>query len=402
MESTNSQSTLYSIQNLTMCKVSNTSSRRNHCIVHAADTIDTIHSLWSDGDFYHQVSIIKGNTTLKHRVLQDEEEQEDQHQHHQHHHPIPQTITVQCALYDETEEQHHQTFSQTITVEPDVFDDYIIFPKIIGTGNYGSVRECIHRITRQTFACKSIDKSKIARLDHLQNEVQLLSEMNHRCIMRMVGCYEDEEYVHIITEKYDGGELFDKIIDCANDNGCLSEEKAAGIIKSLLEAVAYLHENDIVHRDIKPENILFESEEENAIRLIDFGLSRRHKKGEEPMSNSVGTSYYMSPELLNGNYNKSTDMWSVGTVVYILLCGYPPFNGNADPGIFKKIKEGNLKFPVWHWGDKSDEAKDFIKCLLKRDPRKRYTAKAALDHPWIQSLGKKQAKKVERRRFGLF
>jgi len=220
--------------------------------------------------------------------------------------------------------------------------------------------------------------------------------------MRMVDCYEDEDYVHIITEKYDGGELFDKISGCTNDNGCLSEEKTAGIIKSLLEAVAYLHENDIVHRDIKPENILFESDDEKAIRLIDFGLSRRHEKEEEPMCNPVGTSYYMSPELLNGNYDKSTDMWSVGTVVYILLCGYPPFNGNTDPDIFKKIKKGNLTFPAWEWEDKSDEAKDFIKCLLRKDPSKRYMAKAALDHPWIQNLGKKQAKKVQRRRFGLF
>jgi len=220
--------------------------------------------------------------------------------------------------------------------------------------------------------------------------------------MMMVDYYEDEEYVHIITEKYDGGELFNKIIDCANDNGCLSEEKTAGIIKSLLEAVSYLHENDIVHRDIKPENILFESEEENAIRLIDFGLSRRHEKGEEPMCNPVGTSYYMSPELLNGNYDTSTDMWSVGTVVYILLCGYPPFNGNTDPDIFEKIKKGSLKFPARQWSDKSDEAKDFIKCLLRRDHSKRYTAKAASDHPWIQNLGKKQAKKVQRRQFGLF
>lgn len=217
--------------------------------------------------------------------------------------------------------------------------------------------------------------------------------------MRMVDCYEDEDYVHIITEKYDGGELFDKIIECTDDdNGCLSEEKSAGIVKSLLEAVAYLHENDIVHRDIKPENILFESEDERNIRLIDFGLSRRHEKGDRYMSNPVGTAYYMSPELLKGKYGKSTDIWSVGTIVYILLCGYPPFNGDTDSDIFENIKRGHFDFPVQQWSDKSDEAKDFIKCLLRRDPRKRYTAALALDHPWIKNLGKRQAEKVQRRK----
>ncbi|KAL7525755.1 hypothetical protein ACHAXR_001145 [Thalassiosira sp. AJA248-18] len=108
------------------------------------------------------------------------------------------------------------------------------------------------------------------------------------------------------------------------------------------------------------------------------------------MTNPVGTAYYMSPELLKGKYGKSCDVWSVGTIVYTLLCGYPPFNGDTDPEIYDAIKEGHFHFlPEQAWSDKSDLAKDFIKCLLRRDPRKRFTAKEALIHPWIVNLGKK-------------
>jgi len=268
-----------------------------------------------------------------------------------------------------------------------ISDDYYISPKVIGKGHYGIVRECIHRATRQTLAVKSIKKSKIGRLDHLQREIYLLANVNHHGIMKMVDCYEDAECVHIITEKYTGGELFDKIINNTSSYGCLSERKAASVVKSLLEAVAYLHENGVVHRDIKPENILFESNHDDAaVKLIDFGLSRRHEKGEKHMTNPVGTAYYMSPELLKGKYDKSTDIWSIGVVAYILLCGHPPFNGSSDSEIQDATRRGRLHFQSNGWLSKSDDAMDFVKCLLRRDPRKRFTAREALMHPWVREM----------------
>jgi len=270
-------------------------------------------------------------------------------------------------------------------VYANINDDYYISPKVLGKGHYGIVRECIHRATRQTLAVKSIDKSKIGRLDHLQREIFLLANVNHDGIMKMVDCYEDAENVHIITEKYTGGELFDKIIDNTNASGCFNERKAAKVIKSLLEAVGYLHENGIVHRDIKPENLLFTTNDEDAaVKLIDFGLARRHTKGvDRLMANPVGTAYYMSPELLKGRYDSSSDIWSIGIVTYILLCGYPPFNGGNDSEIQDSTRRGRLHFQGNAWLNKSDEAKDFVKCLLRRDPRKRAGAKEALCHPWL-------------------
>jgi len=340
-----------------MCRAGPASSRRNRHVVRPIE---------DDGEgIYHSVK--DNNTTLKLRALQQQS--------------LPRTTSTSSSSsseYDVTRTKCPVTGRLS-----NVLDDYVIFPSVLGEGHYGKVRECIHRRTRVVHACKSIDKSKIGRLDHLQREVHLLSVTNHHGIMKMVDCYEDAEHVHIITEKYTGGELFEKIIDSTTPSGCLSEQKTSGIIKSLLESINYLHENDIVHRDIKPENILFESEQEDTIKLIDFGLSRRHKKGEASMSNPVGTAYYMSPELLKGNYDKSCDIWSIGVVAYILLCGYPPFNGDNDNVIFESIKRGHFEFPNQAWSNKSDLAKDFIKCLLRRDPNKRLTAKEALRHPWI-------------------
>jgi serine/threonine protein kinase len=259
----------------------------------------------------------------------------------------------------------------------------------LGEGHYGVVRECESRAnTGEVLAVKSVNKSRIRRLDHLRREVRLLSKMNHPNVLTMVDVYEDAESVHIVTEKCEGRELFDVVGENTRGDGCLSEERAARVMRELLEAVGYLHANGIVHRDIKPENVLFASadeEESSSVKLIDFGLSRRHKRGEGPMTNPVGTAYYMAPELLNGEYDKSCDVWSLGTVAYIMLCGYPPFNGETDPDIFDAIRRGRYDFPAPAWSDKSEEAKDFVKCLLRMDPRKRFTAREALGHPWIRN-----------------
>ena len=268
----------------------------------------------------------------------------------------------------------------------DINADYSISNLVFGSGHYGTVRQCIHRATGQAFAVKSIEKSKVNNINHLQREIHLLSTVKHENVMNMIDCYEDENSIHIVSEKFTGGELFDKIIARSNtaEIGCFSELEAARIIKQLIKAVAYLHENNICHRDIKPENILFESKDEDSrVKLIDFGLSRQAQQSET-MSNPVGTAYYMSPELLKGSYDRATDMWSVGVVAYILLCGYPPFNGNSDYDIASAIRRGHYTFED-EWSDKSNESIDFIKCLLKRDPRRRYTAEDALKHPWLQN-----------------
>jgi len=268
----------------------------------------------------------------------------------------------------------------------DFSDDYDIYHTILGTGTYGCVRECLHRSTGEKYAVKTIDKSKVDRLDHIQNEIHLLRSIDHPGIMKMVDCYEDEDYVHIVTDRYTGGELFDMIIDNATAHGCLREDQAAKIIKSLLEAVQYLHSNDIVHRDIKPENILFETKEKgSSVKLIDFGLSQTHGLTDSPMTHPVGTSYYMSPDVLGGKYDRSCDLWAIGVVSYILLCGYPPFNGSSEYEMHDAIRRGHLVFEEHVWGNFSRTSRDFVSKLLCMDSSKIDTVAEALHHPWVLS-----------------
>lgn len=137
--------------------------------------------------------------------------------------------------------------------------------------------------------------------------------------------------------------------------------------------------------DIKPENCLFVSRDSSAIRLVDFGLSCIHSQDEPNLTARVGSSYYMSPEILSKNYDKSSDLWSLGVFTYILLCGYSPFNGDNDDDVAKAIHACDYNF-VHGWDGKSQDALDFIQCLLKKDPRERLTADEALMHPWLKGV----------------
>ena len=177
-----------------------------------------------------------------------------------------------------------------------------------------------------------------------------------------------------------GNELFERILD----KGRLSEHSASKIIYKILLALNYMHEAGVCHRDLKPENFMFASTHKGAeIKIIDFGLSKFVSKGQK-LETIVGTPYYVAPEVLRGTYNQTCDMWSVGVLLYILLCGYPPFTGNSSKEIFKKILLVKLEFPDTDWGHISPSAKSFIKQLLHPRPEKRMTAIQAINHEWVQ------------------
>eukprot|EP00571_Detonula_confervacea_P012806 CAMPEP_0172301608 /NCGR_PEP_ID=MMETSP1058-20130122/3456_1 /TAXON_ID=83371 /ORGANISM="Detonula confervacea, Strain CCMP 353" /LENGTH=316 /DNA_ID=CAMNT_0013011781 /DNA_START=115 /DNA_END=1065 /DNA_ORIENTATION=+ len=276
---------------------------------------------------------------------------------------------------------------------------YNILPQITGYGIAGEVRQCIHLPTSQIRAVKTITKSRIQRKDksQIEREISFLKKVQHPNIIELYDIYEDRDEVHIVMELCHGGELFDKIIEKAElNNGnqvpaqltCFAEKDAARIIHSLLSAVSYLHSKDVVHRDIKPENILFTEKDNNEspIKLIDFGLSIEHTHNCSPLTKAVGTSYYMAPELLDGSYDRSCDLWAIGVIAYIMLSGEPPFDGSTDDDIFKEIRKGRYKIDnsrLWDDGV-SEYAKDFIRCLLDIDPHRRWSADMALEHAWFK------------------
>lgn len=279
----------------------------------------------------------------------------------------------------------------------DVNERYHIEPKDIGCGNYGIIRKCRNRETGQTYALKSIPKSAeecrarkikhVSKLESIQLEAEILRHVSgHPSIVRLVDTYEDVRYVHLVTELCSGGMLFDRIID--KNKKPFTEKEAATLSKSILSAVAYLHEEkNTVHRDIKCENFLFMENGNNGkggatIKLIDFGMSRIDPL-DQPMTTSIGTAYYVSPEVLNKSYGKKCDLWSVGVVVYMIICGYYPFYGDSTNEIVKHVASGKLDYPTAEWGGVAASAKEFVSALLTVDPKERPSALEAIEHPWI-------------------
>ncbi|XP_042215656.1 calcium/calmodulin-dependent protein kinase type 1-like [Homarus americanus] len=229
-------------------------------------------------------------------------------------------------------------------------------------------------------AIKIIDKKALkGKEDSLENEIKVLRRLQHPNIVQLLDTYEDLEHVYLIIELVTGGELFDRIVE----KGSYTEKDASGLIRQVLEAVDYMHDQGVVHRDLKPENLLYFSQDEDSkIMISDFGLSKMEDSGI--MATACGTPGYVAPEVLAQKpYGKAVDVWSIGVIAYILLCGYPPFYDENDANLFAQILKGEFEFDSPYWDEISDSAKDFIRQLMCVDVEKRYTCKQSLNHPWI-------------------
>ena len=229
--------------------------------------------------------------------------------------------------------------------------------------------------------CKSSSKILYTTIE---KEINILKSLDHPNIIKIYEFFKTEKYIYIINELCTGGELFDKIVDVKY----FSEEVACNIMRQLLSAVAYCHEKGIIHRDLKPENILIESSEEKNkdffhIKVIDFGTCEILKKSK--LTEQIGTSFYIAPEVLKNGYNEKCDLWSCGVILYILLCGSPPFYGKNEKEIFSKILYGNFSFRHKIWNKISNEAKNLVQKLLEINPQKRLSAKEALNDVWFES-----------------
>jgi len=217
-----------------------------------------------------------------------------------------------------------------------------------------------------------------------------MRKLHHKNIIALYDVFEDSERIHLILELVTGGELFDQIVS----RGVYSERDAATVISQILEAVSYMHSNGIAHRDLKPENLLCGGPDGKQIKVTDFGLSKDFGKGN--LKTSCGTPDYVAPEVLKGQtYDNSVDIWSIGVICYILLCGFPPFYGNNDQQIFDKIMKCKYDFPSPDWDDITEDAKMFIQAILVLEPGSRPTAQDCLSAPWIVAQSQSSAKNLK-------
>uniref|UniRef100_A0A0E0MCX9 non-specific serine/threonine protein kinase n=1 Tax=Oryza punctata TaxID=4537 RepID=A0A0E0MCX9_ORYPU len=297
--------------------------------------------------------------------------------------------------------------------------DHYRIGKKLGQGQFGTTYLCVDKGDGREYACKSIPKRKLlCREDYedVWREIQIMHHLSeHPNVVRIRGAYEDALFVHIVMELCAGGELFDRIVA----KGHYSERAAAQLIRTIVGVVEGCHSLGVMHRDLKPENFLFASAAEDApLKATDFGLSMFYKPGRwcemrcyttattftivvvpyllasirciltwilsgDKFSDVVGSPYYVAPEVLQKCYGPESDVWSAGVILYILLCGVPPFWAETEAGIFRQILRGKLDFESEPWPSISDSAKDLVRNMLCRDPTKRLTAHEVLCHPWI-------------------
>ncbi|RZB47707.1 CDPK-related kinase 1 isoform C [Glycine soja] len=257
----------------------------------------------------------------------------------------------------------------------------------VGRGHFGYT--CSAKGRKGTFkghdvAVKVIPKSKMTTaiaIEDVRREVKILQALTgHKNLVQFYEAYEDNDNVYIVMELCKGGELLDKIL---SRGGKYSEEDARIVMIQILSVVAFCHLQGVVHRDLKPENFLYISKDENStLKVIDFGLSD-YVKPDERLNDIVGSAYYVAPEVLHRSYGTEADMWSIGVIAYILLCGSRPFWARTESGIFRAVLKADPSFEEAPWPSLSADAKDFVKRLLNKDYRKRLTAAQALSHPWL-------------------
>ncbi|OMJ66818.1 hypothetical protein SteCoe_36202 [Stentor coeruleus] len=272
------------------------------------------------------------------------------------------------------------------------FADIYRLGKLIGTGTYGEVRMCFHRESGAKRAVKIIRKDLMTNEGlraNLDKEISILRSLDHPNVVRIYEFFEEVKRLYIVMEFCKGGELFAEIVK----RKYLTEIHAAHIMHQLFSTLDYLHGRGIMHRDLKPENILLEERHDVMnIKIIDFGAATIFN--DKPINGIVGTMFYIAPDVFQGNYDFLCDMWSCGVILYILLAGYPPFDGKSDQEIISRIKSYEYSTSQEPWSNISQDAKDLLSKLLCHS-KKRASSRQALAEPWIINLVKRELPSTE-------
>jgi len=268
----------------------------------------------------------------------------------------------------------------------DGIDNFYEIDNVIGRGAFGEVVRAKHLFSDENRAIKIIDKRKLKKhsiLMELQiQELKILMKADHPSLMKVFEIMEDEGHYYIISELMKGGELYDRILSLKR----FTEKDAANIVWQVLRGLNYMHKQNIVHRDIKPENILMESKDETnlTLKITDFGFAKCYDPKEGGLTETLGSPLYMAPEIIKKQkYDAAVDIWAVGVLTYIMLCGKPPFKGKSKEEIFVQITSKNIAFTSDIWKKTSKEAQKFVRKMLIRAPGQRATADDLLKDEWL-------------------
>ena len=269
------------------------------------------------------------------------------------------------------------------------FTDFYELKEVIGKGKFGVVNLGIHKKTQQQVAVKIINKDSIKTLEDkelVRIEIGILKLCHHPNVVRLLDHLENEDYIFIVMEYIEGGTLGQYF---KKKNFNFSERQASSIMSQIASGVKYLHKYGIVHRDLKPDNIMITQQNDfGVIKIMDFGLSKIVST-QERMVDGYGTLSYVAPEvLLRTPYNKEVDIWSMGVILYYMLCGHLPFKGNKEVIIAEKIVNDDLEFDDEEWEVRSKKVRELISACLKKEPEERITIDDFLNHPWFKKIMK--------------
>ncbi|XP_053595451.1 serine/threonine-protein kinase SIK3 isoform X2 [Microplitis demolitor] len=274
----------------------------------------------------------------------------------------------------------HNEVSQQFFVNKLIRVGYYELEKTIGKGNFAVVKMATHVVTKSKVAIKIIDKTKLSEenLAKIFREVHIMKRLRHPHIIRLYQVMETEKMIYLVTEYAPGGEIFDHLVR----NGRMSEPEARRIFKQIVLAVHYLHTHGVVHRDLKAENLLLDAD--NNIKLADFGFSNEYTPGM-PLSTWCGSPPYAAPEIFEGKHydGPSSDVWSLGVVLYVLVCGALPFDGPTMKSLRSVVISGKFRIPFFM----SADCEKLIRHMLVVEPERRLSIRQILAHPWMGGDG---------------
>ena len=268
---------------------------------------------------------------------------------------------------------------------------YALENVMLGEGAYGKVKKCfLKRDPSKKFAVKILKKGMYSNNKYdIAYEASILATINHQNIVKVEDCFENKDYLYMVLELVNGGELFHYV----KNKGPIAEERASKFFLQLLQGVSYLHQKGITHRDLKPENILLDDKEyPSKLKIADFGMSRFVSENSLMETTMVGTRLYLSPEVIDPlntkGYTKKVDAWALGCILFIILGGYPPFSQEDDcSNVELDILNGRYTFHKERWENISEKAKDLVRGLLTVNVEERLSVAEALEHEFVCGAG---------------
>ncbi|XP_066544508.1 myosin light chain kinase, smooth muscle isoform X2 [Amia ocellicauda] len=309
----------------------------------------------------------------------------------------PEEIKEEAEASDDDADKDSEPEYRDVAIKKDhKVQEFYDVEERLGTGKFGQVFKLTEKKTGKTWAGKFIKAYSAKDKENVRQEISIMNCLHHPKLVQCVDAFEGKSDIVMVLEMISGGELFERIID---EDFELTEREVIRYMLQIVDGVQFIHRQGIVHLDLKPENIMCLNKTGNKIKLIDFGLARRLESSSS-LKVLFGTPEFVAPEVINYEaIGHATDMWSIGVICYILVSGLSPFMGDNDNETLSNVTSATWDFDDEAFDEISDDAKDFISSLLKKDMKRRLTCAQCLEHPWLkQDIKNMEAKTLSKER----